>query len=72
MAVVKIVELIGSSPKDWEDAAKNALAEAAKTIKNIKAVYVKRCTAKVENNKIFEYRAVVKIAFVVQREKSTK
>jgi flavin-binding protein dodecin len=68
MAVVKIVELIGSSPKDWEDATKNALAEAGKTIKNIKSVYVKRCNAKVENNKIVEYRAVVKIAFVVERK----
>jgi flavin-binding protein dodecin len=38
MAVVKIIELIGSSPKSWEDAAKNALAEAAKTIKNIKSI----------------------------------
>jgi flavin-binding protein dodecin len=69
MAVVKIIELVGSSPKDWEEAAKNALAEAAKTIKNIKSIYVKRCNAKVENNKIVEYRAVVKIAFVVEREK---
>jgi dodecin len=69
MAVVKIIELIGSSPNGWEEATKNALAEAAKTIKNIKSIYVKRCNAKVENNKIVEYRAVVKIAFVVQREK---
>ena len=69
MAIVKIVELIGSSSKGWEDAAKNALAEAAKTIKDIKSIYVKRCNGKVENNKIIEYRAVVKIAFVVQREK---
>ncbi len=69
MAVVKIIELIGSSPKDWEDAVKNALAEAALTIKNIKSIYVKSCKAKVANNKIIEYRAVVKIAFVVQREK---
>jgi flavin-binding protein dodecin len=69
MAVVKIIELIGSSPKDWEDATKNALAEAALTIRNIKSILVKRCTAKVEKNKIVEYRAVVKIAFVVQREK---
>lgn len=68
MTVVKIVELIGSSPRGWEDAAKNALVEAAKTIKDIKSIYVKRCNAKVENNKIIEYRAVVKIAFVVQRE----
>jgi hypothetical protein len=69
LAVVKIIELIGSSPNGWEEATKNALAEAALTIKNIKSVYVKRCNAKVENNKIVEYRAVVKIAFVVQREK---
>jgi flavin-binding protein dodecin len=67
LTVVKIVELIGSSPKDWEDAVKNAVAEAAKTIKNVKSVYLKRCNAKVENNKIVEYRAVVKIAFVVER-----
>jgi hypothetical protein len=71
MTVAKIVELIGSSPKDWEDATKNALEEAAKTIKNIKSIYVKRCNAKVENNKIVEYRAVVKIAFVVERKEST-
>jgi flavin-binding protein dodecin len=68
MSVVKIIELIGNSPKGWEEATKNALAEAAKTIRNIKSIYVKRCTAKVEKNKIVEYRAVVKIAFVVQRE----
>jgi flavin-binding protein dodecin len=70
MAVVKIIELIGSSSKDWEDATKNALEEAAKTIKNIKSIYVKRCNAKVENNKIVEFRTVVKIAFVVERGKS--
>jgi dodecin len=67
MAIVKIIELVGSSPKSWEEAAKNALAEAAKTIKNIKSIYVKRINAKVEKNKIVEYRAVVKVAFVVER-----
>jgi len=67
MTVVKIIELIGSSPKSWEYAAKNALAEAAKTVKNIKSITVKRCNAKVQNNKIVEYRAVVKVAFVVER-----
>ncbi len=68
MTVVKIVELVGSSPVNWEEATKNALAEAAKTVRGIKSIYVKRCNAKVEKNKIVEYRAVVKIAFVVQRE----
>ena len=68
MAVVKIVELIGSSPKGWEDATKNALAEAAKTIKNIKSIYVKRCNAKVENNKIVEYRAVINLDCFLERK----
>ena len=67
MPVVKIIELIGSSPKGWEDAAKNAVKEAAKTVKNIKGVHVKRCTAKVKGNTIVEYRADVKIAFIVER-----
>ncbi len=68
MSVVKIIEVIGNSPKSWEDATKNVLEEAAKTIQNIKSIYMKRCTAKVENNKIVEYRAVVKIAFIVDRK----
>jgi dodecin len=66
MTVVKIIELIGTSPNDWEDAVKNALAQAAKTVKNIKSIYVKSCKATVINNKIAEYRAVVKIAFIVE------
>jgi flavin-binding protein dodecin len=68
MTVVKIVELIGSSPIGWEEAAQNAVNEAAETVRNIKGVDVKRCTAKVRDNKIVEYRAVVKIAFIVNRE----
>lgn len=44
------------------------MKEAAKTIRNVKGVDVKRFTAKVKNGDIVEYRAVVKIAFVVERE----
>ena len=65
--VVKIIELIGSSPKGWSEAAQNAVTEAARTVNNIKSIHVKRCTANVADNKIVEYRAVVKIAFVVKR-----
>ena len=68
MAVVKIVELIGSSPNGWEEAVGNAVKEVAKTVRNIKVVDLKRCTAKVEKNEIVEYRAFVKIAFIVDRE----
>jgi len=66
--VVKVIELIGSSPKGWDEAAANAVKEAARTIRNIKGIDLKRCTAKVENNKIVEYRSVVKVAFVVDRD----
>ncbi len=65
--VAKVIELIGSSPKGWDDAAANAVKEAAKTVNNIKGVYLKECTAKVENDRIVEYRAIVKISFVVER-----
>jgi flavin-binding protein dodecin len=68
MAVVKIIELIGCSPMSWEAAAANAVKTAAETIRNITGVHVKRCTAKVEKDKIVEYRAVVKIAFIVERK----
>ena len=67
LTVVKIVELIGSSTKSWEDAVKNTIKEAGKTIRNIKSVDVKSFTAKVDKNKIVEYRTVLKIAFIVER-----
>jgi flavin-binding protein dodecin len=67
VTVIKIIELIGSSPNSWSEAAQNAVIEAAKTVKNIKGVHVRRCTAKVKNNKIVEYNADVKIAFIVER-----
>ena len=67
--VVKIIELIGSSKEGWKEATQNAVDEAARTVRNIKSVHVKRITAKVEKNKIAEYRAVVRIAFTVDRGK---
>jgi flavin-binding protein dodecin len=67
MTIVKIIELIESSPNSWSEAAQNAVTEAAKTVKNIKGIHVRRCTAKVKNNKIVEYNADVKIAFIVER-----
>lgn len=64
--VVKIIELIGTSTKSWEDATEEAVNKAGETIKNIHAVDVLGFKANVENGKITEYRANVKIAFVVE------
>ncbi len=66
MDIVKIVELIGNSKKDWEDAAQNAVKEASKTVDGITGVEVISQTAKVKNNKIAEYRTTVKVAFKVK------
>jgi hypothetical protein len=70
MAVKKIIELVGSSPNGWEEAARNAVKEAAKTIRNITSVHVERYTAKVQGNRIVEYRALVRVAFTVERGSS--
>lgn len=65
MAVVKVIEILAQSSKSWEDATNVALQEAAKTVRNIKSVYVKDLQAKVENNRVVEYRINAKISFVV-------
>lgn len=65
--MVKVIELIGCSSKGWDDAAANAVKEAAKTVRNIKGIELKRCSAKVEKDTIVEFRAVVKVAFDVER-----
>jgi len=67
MSVAKVVEIVGNSSKSWQDAAQNAVAQAAKTIRNIHGIKVVGMTAKTKNGKIFEYRATVKIAFGVEK-----
>ena len=66
MSVVKIVELVGSSDKGWQDAVEKAVGRAAKTVRNIRGVDVLGWTGKVEGGRIVEYRADVKISFVVE------
>ncbi len=66
MAVVKIIELIASSDKSFEEAVQNAVKEASKTIKNIDSVYVKDLKCHVEGSKIVSYGAICKIAFRVE------
>ena len=69
MSVAKVVELIGSSKVSFDDAVKNAVNEAAKTIRGITGVWVKGYKGLVENNKIVEYRAIVKLTFLVEKER---
>lgn len=66
--VVKVIELVGISPTSWSDAARNAVAEASRTIHGITGVDVLHSTAVVEDGEIKEYHVDVKVAFVVERE----
>lgn len=66
MAVVKVIELLTESEISWEDAAQEAVKEAAKTIHNIQNVYISSLKAIVEDNKIVRYRVDAKITFIVQ------
>lgn len=65
MAVVKVVELLAQSDQGWEHATQVALQEAARTIRDIKSIYVKDFQAIVENDKITQYRVNVKVSFTV-------
>lgn len=67
MAVVKVVELLAQSEKGWEDATQVALKEAARTIRDIKSIYVKDFQAIVENDRITQYRVNVKVSFTVNQ-----
>jgi flavin-binding protein dodecin len=65
VAVVKVVELVGDSRQSWEDAVKEAVRQAAKTVRNITGVEVLNWTGNVENGEVVEYKANVKVAFRV-------
>ena len=69
MSVAKIVEIVGSSDKSWEDAVQAAVNEAVKTLRGLKGIEVTDMTAKVDPNtgKITEYRACIKLSFGVER-----
>jgi flavin-binding protein dodecin len=65
MAILKVIEVLANSEKGWEDAAKNAVEHASKTVKNIRSVYVQEQSATVKDGKIDNYRVNAKITFEV-------
>ncbi len=67
MGMVKVIEVIASSDKGFTEATENAVAEAAKTVKNIKSIYIKHMNANVENNKIVSYAVNANISFEIEK-----
>jgi len=68
-SVYKIIELVGSSPTSWEDAAKNAVETAGKTLKELRIAEIIQLDMKVENGKVTAYRAKVNLSFKYQPSK---
>jgi dodecin len=63
VGVIIIREMVGTSPRSWSDAARQAVATASKTVRNIQSVDVVKSTAVVQDGEIVEYRVEVKIGF---------
>ena len=65
MAVPKVIEIMASSPKSWEDATIIAVKTTGETLKGIRSVYIHHMNALVKNNVITEFRVNAKITFEV-------
>ncbi len=63
MGVLIIREMVGTSPRSWSDAARQAVATAAQTVRNIRSIEVVKSTATVKGGEITEYRVELKIVF---------
>jgi hypothetical protein len=62
-SIYKVIEIIGSSEISWGDAAQKAVEMAAKNLKEIRVAEVKELDMRVEDNKVVEYRAKLRVSF---------
>ena len=65
MAIAKVSEIISSSEKSFDDAIKDGIKRASKTLDNIKGAWVKDQKVVVEKGKIVEYRVILRVTFVL-------
>jgi flavin-binding protein dodecin len=66
--VYKYIDIVGTSPNGVDDAVKNAIDEAAVTVKNLKWAELGRTTVRIDGQKIQEYQTEVRIGFKIERE----
>lgn len=66
--VYKVIEVIGSSENSWEDAAKRAIAEASKSLKDLRIAEVTAHDLKIENGKVVAFRTRLKLSFRFHEE----
>ncbi len=66
MAVLKVIEVMANSDKSWEDATRNAIAHAAKSINHIRSAFVQSQSVVVKDSEVEDFRVNVKITFEVK------
>ncbi len=62
-SVYKVVELVGTSAKSWEDAVKNVVKKAKDSLQDLRVAEVSELDVKIENGEVAAYRAKVKLSF---------
>lgn len=62
-SVYKVIRLVGSSPNSWEEAAKNAVETASKSLRDLRIAEIQKLDLKVEDGKVVAYRALVNLSF---------
>ena len=62
-SIYKIIELVGTSDVSWEDAAKNAVETAGKSLKDLRIADITKMDMKIENGKVVAYRTRVNLSF---------
>jgi flavin-binding protein dodecin len=71
-SVYKIIELVGTSDKSWEDAARNAVETAAKSLKDLRIAEISKLDMQINKGKISTYRARVMVSFKYKSEDKEK
>jgi len=67
-SIYKIIDLIGTSEKSWEDAVRNVIETAGKSVRDLRVAEVDQLDVRIENNKIIQYRARVRLSFKYEKE----
>jgi flavin-binding protein dodecin len=65
-SIYKFIELVGTSSTSWEDAAKNAVETASKTLKDLRIAEIAQLDMRIENGEVVAYRAKVNLSFKYQ------
>jgi flavin-binding protein dodecin len=68
-SIVKVVEVIAQSEKSFDDAARQAVREAATSVRGIKSIWIENFSGVVDGDRIVEYRVNAKVSFLVEGHK---